>query len=230
MTSTDPNPPEHTGIPGTGPPGPGDFSCPVRSSTIAAHIIFMPSPTMPEKRPPARRHKIEWADAARARERISLLLDAGLTMDAIADMCAVHHSQMYAILNGRRGKPMTKVRASTLNALLAIRSKDISTYDLPASAKIPGDSARAQLQSLYCLGWSIDSLHEESGLAKSALRGLRDGDGTTEGFRLKVDALYRRLRGRTAPRTTDLDRIRYENALARAAASEWDEYGAEGAA
>lgn len=193
-------------------------------------MIFMPSPTMPESRLPTRRHKIDWAEPAQARARIMLLLGAGLTMDAIADMCAVHHSQIYALLNGRRGKPMTKVRASTLNALLAIRSRDIGSYDLPASAKITGDSARAQLQSLYCLGWSVDSLHEESGLAKSALRGLRDGDGTTEGFRLKIDALYARLRCRTAPRTTELDRTRYHNALTRAAASGWNEYAAEDAA
>jgi hypothetical protein len=189
-------------------------------------MIFMPSLTLPEQRT-RRRTSVQWADAAQARDRIELLLRAGLTMESIAEMCAVHHSQLYVLRNGCRGKPMVKVRASTLNALLAIKSKDIAAHELPPASKVAGDGARTQLQSLYCLGWSIDALHEESGLAKSALRGLRDGDRTTEAFRLKVDALYGRLRGRRAPRVTELDQIRYDNALARAAVHGWDQYDAE---
>lgn len=178
----------------------------------------------------ARGAGIDWVDAAPARARLELLIDAGLTMAAIADLCAADLSQMYALRNGRRGKPVARVRVITLNSLLAIKTRDVASYELPAGAKISGDSARNQLQALYCLGWSVDSLHEEGGLAKSALRGLRDGDRTTEEFRLKVDTLYRRLRGRTAPQATELDRIRYSNALARAAANEWNEFAAEDAA
>ncbi|MET4143899.1 hypothetical protein [Arthrobacter sp. UYCo732] len=180
----------------------------------------MPSSHLPQTQQ-ARTFKPGWADAGLARERLALLLDAGLTMEAVADLCAVPVSQMYVIRSGRRGKPMAKIRQVTLNALLAIRSKDIAAYDLPAGSKVRGDDARRQLQFLYCLGWSVDALHERSGLAKSALRGLRDGDGTTEGFRHKVDALYRTLRGQEAPRVTGIDRTRSDNALARAAAQGW---------
>ncbi len=173
---------------------------------------------------------IDWADAGPARDRLALLLESGLTIDAIADMCAVHASQLHALRNGRRGKPMSRIRATTLNALNAIRAKDVAAYELPAASKVSGDAARQKIRALHCLGWSVDALHAESGLAKSALRGLRDGDGTTDGFRLKVDALYLRLRGQQAPRASEVDRTRYDNAVARAVASGWDEYDLEEAA
>lgn len=169
----------------------------------------------------ARGAGIDWVDAAPARARLELLIDAGLTIAAVADLCATDLSQMYALRNGRRGKPVAKVRAITLNSLLAIKTRDVVSYELPAGAKISGDSARKHLQALHCLGWSVDALHEESGLANSALRGLLSGDGTTEEFRLKVEALHGRLCQQAAPRTTAAQILRSNNALARAAAHGW---------
>lgn len=173
---------------------------------------------------------IEWAAADPARDRLELLLSTGLTVEAIADMCAVHVSQMHALRNGRRGKPMSRIRATTLHALNAIRAKDVASYELSAGARIEGNVARQQIRTLHSRGWSVDALHEVSGLAKSALRGLRDGDRTTDGFRLKVDALHRSLRDRQAPRASEADKIRYDNALSLAAARGWNEYDDEEAA
>lgn len=163
----------------------------------------------------------EWADPAPARERIALLRASGLSLDAISELSAVHISQLRALLPLRGPKAVTKVRATTVAALSSIRAKDVATVAVPPRAKVCGDSARLQLQSLYCRGWSVESLHERSGLAKSALYGLLGGDSTTEGFRLRLDALHEELVGHRAPRGTEKDRARAARAVAKAAANNW---------
>lgn len=168
------------------------------------------------------RLKHDWADPAPARERLALLRASGLSLDAIADLSAVHVSQLRALLPARGPKALKKVRATTLAALASIRAKDVAAVAVPLRARVCGDSARLQLQSLYCHGWSVDSLHERSGLAKSALYGLLAGAGTTEGFRLRIAALHDDLSGHRAPRTTEQDRGRAARAVTKAAALGWD--------
>lgn len=163
----------------------------------------------------------EWADPALARERIVLLRASGLSLDAISELSAVHISQLRALLPVRGPNAMKKVRATTVAALSSIRAKDVAAVEVPLRAKVCGDSARLQLQSLYCRGWSVDSLHERSGLAKSALYGLLGGDSTTEGFRLRVAALHDDLSGHRAPQSTERDRGRASRAVAKAAAHNW---------
>jgi hypothetical protein len=162
-----------------------------------------------------------WADPAPARERIALLRASGLSLNAISDLSAVNISQLRALLPTRGPHALKKVRVTTLAALSSIRAKDLATVTVPLRAKVPGDSARLQLQSLYCHGWSVDSLHERSGLTKSALYGLLAGDSTTEGFRLRVDTLHADLSGHRAPRTTEQDRGRAARATAKATLLGW---------
>lgn len=169
----------------------------------------------------ARGAGIEWVDAAPARERLELLINAGLTMAAIADLCAADLSQIYALRNGRRGKPVRKVQAITLNSLLAIKTRDVLAYELPAAAKVKGDAARQQLQDLHCLGWSVEAIHDVSGLTRSALRGVLAGDRTTDAFRAKVAAVHVELAGQRAPRITALQVRRSDRALALAAGRGW---------
>jgi lambda repressor-like predicted transcriptional regulator len=165
--------------------------------------------------------KHDWADPAPARERLALLRASGLTLDAIAELSGVHVNQVRALLPVRGPKALKKVRADTLAALNSIRAADAASYPVTARSKVDGESARLQLQSLYCRGWSVDSLHERSGLTKSALYGILAGDATTEGFRLKVDALHEELTGHRAPRATEQDRARAARASTKAAANNW---------
>lgn len=169
----------------------------------------------------AARLKHEWSDPAPARERLALLRASGLSLDAIADLSAVHVSQLRSLLPARGPKAVKKVRATTVAALTSIRAKDLSTVEVPLRAKVCGDTARLQLQSLYCLGWSVDSLHERSGLARSALYGLLAGDTTTEGFRLRIEELHGDLTGHRAPRSTERDRARAARAITKATALGW---------
>jgi hypothetical protein len=165
--------------------------------------------------------KHEWSDPAAARERIALLRASGLSLDAIAEMSTVHIGQLRTLLSGRGRNPVKKVRTSTLNALLAIRARDVAAFPVPACAKVRSDSARLQLQSLYCDGWSVESLHDRSRLTKSALYGVLAGENTTEGFRLRIDALHEELSGHRAPRATERDQRRAATATAKAAANNW---------
>lgn len=169
----------------------------------------------------ARSLKHEWADPAPARDRIILLRASGLSLDAIADLAGVHVSQLRTLLQTRGPGSVKKVRASTLRALNSIRARDAAEYPVTPRSRVSGESARLQLQSLYCRGWSVESLHDLSGLAKSALYGLLAGDATTEGFRLKVEALHKDLSGHRAPRATEQDRARAARAATKAAMNNW---------
>jgi lambda repressor-like predicted transcriptional regulator len=165
--------------------------------------------------------KHDWSDPALARERIALLRASGLSLDAISEMSTIHIAQLRTLLPGRGRTPVKKVRTSTLNALLAIRARDTAAYDVPARAKVSGESARLQLQSLYCHGWSVESLGDHAGLTKSALYRILAGENTTENFRLRIDALHEELSGHRAPRSSERDQKRAVLAVAKAAANNW---------
>ncbi|HEX9088217.1 MAG TPA: hypothetical protein VF867_11880 [Arthrobacter sp.] len=165
--------------------------------------------------------KHEWSDPAPARERIALLRSSGLSLDAIADLAGVHISQLRTLLPARGPKAVKKVRASTVYALNAVSAWDAAAVIVPLHAKVDGESARLQLQALYCHGWSVESLGEHGGLTKGALYRILAGERTTEGFRRRIDVLHRDLSGHRAPRTTEQDRGRAARAITKSVVLNW---------
>lgn len=167
------------------------------------------------------RPKNDWVPAHLARERVLLLRAAGLTLTTIADMTAVHLSQISALENGVGGKPQARVRATTYNALCSIRARDVIAYEPSPDAHVKGDSARRQVEALHCRGWSVPVLVERSGVSSSTFSALLGGAGITESTRLRVDAMFRELALTDPPAVTATDRNRKTLALARAARNRW---------
>jgi lambda repressor-like predicted transcriptional regulator len=165
--------------------------------------------------------KHEWSDPAAARDRIALLRASGLSLDAIAELSGVNINQLRSVLSGRGRRPVKKVRRSTVDALCAIRAKDVAGHAARPSSKVDGTSAKLQLQALYCHGWSVESLGNHGRLSKGPLYRILAGENTTEEFRLKVDALHRDLAGHRAPHATEREQARAARAIAKATENNW---------
>jgi hypothetical protein len=169
----------------------------------------------------AHKPRITMADGDRVRARIAELRAAGLLMVEIADLCAVNPKVLDYAVYGRNGRPPATVRQSTLDALLAIRHKDIVSVEIPPGRRVDGASARRQVQSLHAFGWGSSVIAQRTGAAPSSISHLLSGSGLLEELRLKIDALYNELHGVEAPVATVLDRKRSTHAKTKAAAHGW---------
>lgn len=166
--------------------------------------------------------KHAWVDPGPVRERIALLRAAGLTLDSIADLSAVHMTQIRALLVTRGKTALKKVRADTAAALDAISFRDVASVPVPARARVAAGSALLQLQALHCHGWTVETIAAHSTLNAGPLYRIMGGAGLiTEELRLRIDAVHRDLSGHRAPHTTELERARAARAQAKAAALNW---------
>jgi AraC-like DNA-binding protein len=166
--------------------------------------------------------KHDWVDPAPARERIALLRASGLSLDAIADLSAVHISQIRALLPARGPAALKKVRADTAAALDAITFRDAAAVPVPARARVDAEGARLQLQALHCHGWTVETLAAHAGLTVGPLYRIMGGAGKiTEELRLRIDDAHRDLSAHRAPHGTELERARAARAQAKAAALNW---------
>lgn len=144
-------------------------------------------------------HRHPMIDGRLVRARITALRDAGLTLDEIADMCGLNLGVIHYDLNGRAGRtPPAMVRASTLQALNAIRTKDITAVVRPAGRKVNADVPRLQVQSLYSTGWDASDIAGRIGVTKKTINNLLKGLGTTEKVRAGIESLHAELHG-TSP-------------------------------
>jgi lambda repressor-like predicted transcriptional regulator len=163
----------------------------------------------------------KWADAELARKRILQLRAAGLTMDAMAEMTAVHVSTLHYILNGPGGRTVKRILTSTLDALNAISYKDIAGRELTSDTRVDGVTPRLQTMALQAAGWCTEDLSKCSGVGKQTFNRLMRGLGTTEEMRGRIDSLYRELHRTTPPQDTPLQQMRVRRALRRAEANGW---------
>ena len=167
-----------------------------------------------------RRHPV--VDGGLVRTRIAVLRAAGLTLDEIADMCGLNPAVIHYDVNGRKGrKPPTKVRASTLHALNAIRAKDITSVERPSGRKVNGDVPRLQAQSLYSTGWDASDIADRIGVTKSTINNLLKGLGTTEKVRAGIEALHAELQGTSPIQNTTARKRKATLARNLAAANGW---------
>lgn len=169
----------------------------------------------------AHKKRVPKADAGLARKRIGELRAAGLLMSEIAEMCGVNAKVLDYTLYGRNGRKPATVLATTLNALNAIRHKDIATLEVPPGRRISGDSARRQVQALHCFGWSPSTIAARTGATPSTISNLLSGAGIVEGLRVRIDQLYQELHGVEAPTDTAKQKRKATRARGRAAVNGW---------
>lgn len=167
------------------------------------------------------RPRREMVDADLVRARIAKLRAAGLTVAEIAGLCAVHPKVIDYAIKGRNGRKPKTVKASTFRALNAIRHKDVATLERPAGRKVPGDSARLQVQSLHSIGWCGREIASRAGIHDSTISSLLAGNGITEDARVRIDRIYAELHSTCPPLETAAQRARATVARNRALANGW---------
>ncbi|QOT19597.1 hypothetical protein HMI59_23530 (plasmid) [Paenarthrobacter sp. YJN-5] len=163
----------------------------------------------------------KWADAELARKRIFQLREAGLTMEAMADLSTVNIANLHYILRGPGGRTVKRVLTSTLDALNAISYKDIAGWELTGDTRVDGTVPRLQTMALQAAGWCPEDLSELSGVGRQTFNKLLRGFGTTEEMRRRIDSLYTGLRRTAPPQDTPLQQMRVRRALRKAEANGW---------
>lgn len=167
-------------------------------------------------------HVHPMTDGRLVRAKITALRAAGLTLDEIADMCGLNPAVIHYDVNGRDGRqPPAKVRASTLHALNAIRTKDIAAVQKPSGRKVNGDVPRLQVQSLYSTGWDANDIAGRVGVTKSTINNLLKGLGTTEKVRSGIETLHAELHGTSPAQNTPARKRKATRAKQLAAANGW---------
>lgn len=163
----------------------------------------------------------QWVPAEPARRRVLLLREAGLSIEVIAEMCAIHPSQLRFLIRGPRGRVVQRVYASTLAALNGITYRDVAAVQIPPGTFVDAAGARRQLQALTAAGWSMAAVAQRTGLYRGTLKDILNGTGTREHTRLRIDAAYQELQSAPPPLATRHDRSAAGAARARAAANGW---------
>ncbi|WP_139187277.1 hypothetical protein [Pseudarthrobacter chlorophenolicus] len=163
----------------------------------------------------------KWASAELARQRIIQLRAAGLTMDAMADLCGVRVSNLHYILSGPGGRTVQRILASTLDSLNAISYKDVAGRPISKDTRVDGAVPRLQTMALHAAGWCSEDLSSRSGISVQTFNKLMRGSGTTHEMRQRINVLYNRLHGTVPPEAEPLQRIRVRRALRKAEANGW---------
>lgn len=131
-----------------------------------------------------------FSDSSPTRQHLHRLRETGIGVDQISRLSGVPGSTVRALLYGRRGQPILKVRTDTATRLLAVRAADSSRA---RRSIIDAGETHAQLQDLLASGLRWPDLATELGRSTTSLRrSMRRGQVTVKTARA-VARLHRRL-------------------------------------
>lgn len=139
----------------------------------------------------ARRTVPAYVGAARAREHLRLLSEAGIGLKTVAKASGVSHGSLSKLVYGDRTRgsaPSKRIRRSTETAILAVNPADHA----PDGARIDSTACRRDLATLLARGWSKAAISKAIGQDGRALQlaCLRDPTATVHaGTARKVHAL-----------------------------------------
>jgi hypothetical protein len=169
-----------------------------------------------------RRH--QWVPAEPARRRVLLLREAGLSIEAMADLCGVNPSQLRFLIREPKGRVVQRVYASTLAALNAITYRDVAAVEIPAGTHVDAQASRRQLRAITAAGWSMAAVARHTGLSPHVLFAILGGAGTREVTRARIETTHGQLRFTPPPSSTRYERSAAGAALAKAAGNGWTIY------
>lgn len=169
----------------------------------------------------AHRKRVEMVDPGPARARVRQLQASGLILDDIAHLCGLAPGGLDHLMYGNKGRPLTRIVATTMTALMAISYREILDYQPPGTRNVDSSSARLQVQALHAFGWTAKAIALRAGASPSAISMLLTGRAIREDLRLRIDAVYRELHGVEAPRTTRAERVGATMATLKAEANGW---------
>lgn len=118
-----------------------------------------------------------YVDARPAAEHVRALMAADMGWKRVAAAAGIAESNVYVLLYGRPdrngGKPRTKARKATVDAILAVPMPGLDDY--ADHALRPAVGTRRRLQALQSVGWSVAKIAERSGVERQALDGALNG-------------------------------------------------------
>ncbi|MEU1088897.1 hypothetical protein ABZ401_19035 [Streptomyces sp. NPDC005892] len=124
-------------------------------------------------------------------QHINQLREAGAPVDVIADAAGVTRQTVARIIYGiPAGKPTTKIRRESADAILRVRIQDCN---LSNGSRIDATGTRRRIQALVAAGWSFVALANEMGFNDRALTSLARAERVTVATARKVKIAYRRL-------------------------------------
>lgn len=151
-----------------------------------------------------------YVDARPAVAHVRRLQDAGLGWKRAAELAGINTSSIYPLLYGRTdrndGRPRTKARATTVQAILAV---PVPAWDqLAGGAQVDAAGTRRRLQALATLGWSVATLAARGEVDRQPLdHAMHAGAKVQVRTARAVRDLYDHLWDKPAPTGTKGERI-----------------------
>jgi transcriptional regulator with XRE-family HTH domain len=166
-----------------------------------------------------------YVDARPATEHVRALMAAGFGWKRVAAAAGVPQAVVYPLLYGRPdrngGKPRTKARRATVEAILAVPFPMLD--DFAPRSLVPATGTLRRLRALQSLGWPVSQIAREAGVERQVLDAIARGNRsqvTAERARAVRDT-YDRLWNAEPCQDTTPDRIAVSWARNRAAAAGW---------
>lgn len=164
-----------------------------------------------------------YVDARPAAQHLRALSAAGMGWKRAAAAAGVPESSVYPLLYGKPdrngGKPRTKARRTTVEAILAVPMPTLD--DLGETVIVDGTGTRRRLQALITLGWSVQRLAAHRGLDRQALDGALSQRSVQARTARAVRALYDALWDQSPDATTPGEARGITLAKRRAAQMSW---------
>ena len=164
-----------------------------------------------------------FVDARPAARHLRALSAAGMGWKRAAAAAGVPESSVYPLLYGKPdrngGKPRTKARRTTVEAILAVPMPTLD--DLGETVVVDGTGTRRRLQALITLGWSVQRLADHGGIDRQALDGALTQRPVQAKTARAVRGLYDELWDQAPPETNQRERIAATRSRHRAQAMSW---------
>jgi hypothetical protein len=132
-------------------------------------------------------------DAAPVREHLTMLLEQGLTMYAIATATDVSHTAITAILHGRTDRPGKPYKTTTTDLAERILAFNPAPSNLRDTAIVPAVGGHRRLHALAALGWPQTALAARLNLTPTAYSALLRRTHITAARAKTIHALYNEL-------------------------------------
>jgi hypothetical protein len=175
-----------------------------------------------------RRRKVHYGyqafvDARPAAEHLRALMAAGMGWRRVAAAANLEPSVVYPLLYGKvdrnGGRPRTKARARTVNAILAVPMPTLD--ELGGGTIVPNAGTVRRVQALATLGWSVKQIAARAGINHQAIYGALGGRDVVVSTARAVRDVYDQLWSTPAPEGDRWERIAATVARRRAEECGW---------
>jgi transcriptional regulator with XRE-family HTH domain len=153
------------------------------------------------------------------RRHVIALMEAGIGYHRIAELAGVSNTNVAALLYGKRGKAVVRVKSENARKLLALR---VDQTPRAGGVRIDPIGTSRRLQSLVALGWTQAQLARRIGWTPANFGDLVHGRrAVNQSTADKVVALYEALSMTPPPQATQRERIGASRARNYAKARRW---------